>query len=239
MAETAKILSPDKTVILPVSNATCPMANMISAEELRGFKKEYPDAAVVCYVNTTADVKAESDICCTSSNAVKICESVEQERIIFVPDRNLAHYAAGKVDKEIIPWQGFCPVHDNILPEEVIAAKEKYPLAAVMAHPECRPEVLELADYAASTGQMFDIAAADKRESFIVGTEEGMIYPLKKKFPEKNFFPVRSNVVCPNMKKNNLDRVIEAMETLTPEIKMESEIIEKASLSLKRMLDVS
>ncbi|MFC2061655.1 quinolinate synthase NadA [Elusimicrobiota bacterium] len=239
MAETAKILSPDKTVILPVKEATCPMANMITAADLRKFKAEYPEAIVISYVNTTAEVKAESDICCTSANAVKVTSSVGENEVIFTPDKNLANYVSKHVNKRIIPWQGYCPVHDSITVEDIKKARELYPDAVFMAHPECRPEVLKFADHVVSTGGMFTVVEKDDSKSFIVGTEEGIIYPLKKKYPDKEFIPVRPGIVCVNMKKMTLDRVIESMEELSPEIEVPENIIEKASHALNRMLDIS
>lgn len=239
MAETAKILSPDKKVILPVMDATCPMADMITAEELREFKKEYPGSAVVTYVNTTADVKAESDICCTSSNAVKIVSSLKEDTVIFTPDENLADYVARNVNKKIIPWPGFCPIHVAIKAEEVIKTKKKYPDAVFMAHPECRREVLELADYVASTSGMFSVAEKESHRSFIVGTEEGLIYPLKKRFPDREFVPAAPGIICPNMKKMTIYKVIESMKNLSPEIELPESIIDKAYRALDRMLKIS
>jgi quinolinate synthase len=239
MAETAKILSPDKKVILPVSDATCPMAKMITADGLREFKEKHPGAPVVTYVNTTADVKAESDICCTSSNAVKIVGSLKEKDIVFTPDKNLGHYVSTKSDKNIIPWPGYCPIHESLNVEDVQRAKEAHPGAKLMAHPECRAEVLELADYVASTGQMFDVAENDSSNEFIVGTEIGMVYALKERYPGKEFYPVSRWAICPNMKKMTLDKVIESLKTLSPEIQVPEETIKKASLALMRMLDMS
>lgn len=238
MAETAKILSPDKKVILPVSDATCPMAEMITPEELAEFKAEHPGAAVVTYVNSTAAVKALSDICCTSSNAVRIVNSLEEDEVIFTPDRNLARFVSLHTSKKIIPWEGFCPVHQGIRVEDVQEAKKKYPSALFMAHPECRPEVQDMADYVVSTGQMFDVASDEDSGSFIVGTETGIIYPLSKKFPNKKFYPLKESAVCPNMKKTGLEDLLNSLRSLSPEVNVPSDIAQKAASSLRRMLEV-
>jgi len=239
MAETAKIISPEKTVILPVRNATCPMANMISASQLREYKKNHLGVPVVSYVNTTAAVKAESNICCTSSNAVKIVSSLEADKVIFTPDRNLAAYVESKTGKEILKWDGYCPIHDSISVEDVFQKKSEYPDALFMAHPECRAEVLELADYVVSTGQMFDAAASSDSKDFIIGTEKGIAYPLSRRFPEKNFVPVSQGAVCINMKKMSLDVVLLALENMEPEIELPPAVIEGASAALNRMLELS
>jgi quinolinate synthase len=239
MAETAKILSPDKKVILPVRDATCPMANMIMVDDLNRMKEQHRGVPVVTYVNTTAQIKARSDICCTSSNAVNVVNSLKSKDIIFTPDRNLGSYVSSKSDKNLILWPGFCPVHDEITREEVVNAKKNYPGAVFMAHPECRKEVLELADYIVSTGQMFSVAAESDAEIFLVGTEEGIVYPLKKKFREKEFVPVRPGIVCKNMKKITLDKVIESMKTASPEVTVPRDIIGKAARALNRMLEIS
>ncbi len=239
MAETAKVLSPDKKVILPEKGATCPMANMVTAGDLKDFKKSYPGVPVVTYVNTTADVKAESDICCTSGNAVKVVSSIKENNVIFIPDRNLGHYVSTKVDKNIILMPGFCYVHDSIRVDEVKKTLAMYPEAVFMAHPECSRDVLELANYVASTGGMFEVVKNDSSKVFLVGTEQGMIYPLKKQFPDREFIPVRKNIICNDMKKITIDKVIKSMQNLSPEINISKEIIGKASIALNRMLEVS
>lgn len=239
MAQTAKILSPQKKVILPVGNATCPMAEMITPEELEKMKKKHPKVPVVSYVNTTASIKAKSDICCTSSNAIKVIKSLDSDKVIFTPDKNLADYVGKNVDKKIIPWNGFCPVHHGITPDMIRDLKQKHPKALFMAHPECRPEVLDLADHVASTGGMFDVARTTDKEKIIVGTEEGMIYPLKKQFSEKDFIPVRPRPVCENMKKINLQAIKESIDNLSPRITIDKTVIQKASRALERMLEVS
>ncbi|MFW6134109.1 MAG: quinolinate synthase NadA [Elusimicrobiota bacterium] len=239
MAETAKILSPEKKVILPVKKATCPMANMITAKQLIDFKSKYPGAPAVSYVNTTAQVKAQSDICCTSSNAVKIVKSLKENKVIFTPDKNLASYVEENVNKEIIAWDGFCYVHNSITKQDVLKAKKEYPDYVFMAHPECRGEVLEYADYAASTGQMFDIVEKEKKKNFIVGTEQGIIYPLKKRYPDRNFVPVRQNIVCRDMEKITLDDLIESMNKISPLIDIPEDIRIKAFKALDRMMKIS
>ncbi|MGM0567770.1 MAG: quinolinate synthase NadA [Elusimicrobiota bacterium] len=238
MAETAKILSPDKKVLNPAEDATCPMADMISARELREFKEEYREAVAVSYVNTSAQVKAESDVCCTSSNCVKVVNSLSEDKVIFSPDRNLASYVRGKTDKEIIAWEGFCPVHDSIRAQEVKKTMEAHPGAPLMAHPECRADVLELADYVVSTSGMFNTPLEDKSGEFIVGTEEGLIYGLKKKFPDRQFIPAAGSIVCPNMKKMNLEKVLYSLENLKGEVELDEDVIKKASLALRRMLNI-
>lgn len=188
MAETAKILSPERTVLLPVKEAGCPMADMITAEELRELKEKYPDAKVVSYVNTNADVKAESDVCCTSANAVKVVKNVEAERIIFTPDKNLASYCQRFVDKEIIPWNGYCYVHERITKKEVLLAKKEFPDALLLVHPECNPSVIDLSDEVLSTNGMVKFSKESDKERFLMGTEEGLIYRLKKENSEKEFY---------------------------------------------------
>ena len=238
MAETAKLLSPDKKVLLPVRGATCPMSEMITPPELLDFKKDYPGAAVVSYANTTADVKAESDICCTSANAVRIVNSLSEEEIIFTPDRNLARHVALQTSKKIIPWNGFCPIHEAITASDLKEAKKRYPGALVMVHPECRPEVQDLGDFVVSTGQMFGVVEKSDSKGFIVGTESGIIYSLSKRFPTKEFFPIKESVVCPNMKKVRPENVLDSLRTLSPEINIPEEVSRKASRALRRMLEV-
>ena len=236
MAETAAILSPKKTVLLPAPDACCPMAQMISAEELRFAKARNPDAAVVCYVNTTAEVKAESDICCTSSNAVKVVNSVEQDRVIFVPDRNLGRYAARFTKKEVLPWEGFCIVHDQITPAHVAAARQAHPGAVLLVHPECRPEVIDLADHVASTSGIIRHVCTSPEQEFIIGTEVGILHRLEKECPYKRCFPLSQASVCRNMKKTDLTKVREALLTLRPRITVPEEIAVRARGAIERML---
>ena len=236
MAETAAILSPKKTVLLPAPDACCPMAQMISAEELRFAKTRNPDAAVVCYVNTTAEVKAESDICCTSSNAVKVVNSVEQDRVIFVPDRNLGRYAARFTKKEILPWEGFCIVHDQITPAHVAAARQAHPDAVLLVHPECRPAIIDLADHVASTSGIIHHVCTSKKQEFIIGTEVGILHRLLKECPEKRCFPLSQVAICRNMKKTDLKNVRDALQSLRPRITVPDEIADRARGAIERML---
>ena len=238
MAETASILSPQKTVVLPASGACCPMAHMITADQLREVKAAYPEAAAVCYVNSTAEVKAESNICCTSANGVAVVNSLDQRQIIFVPDGNLGKYVARHTKKEIIPWNGYCYVHDRYTPDEVREARRLHPKAEVLVHPECRPEVIDLADYAYSTSGMGKHAQKSIASEFIIGTEVGMLYRLKKENPDKKFYPLSEKAICENMKKTDLGKVHLALQTLEPQVKVPQEISDKARRSIERMLAV-
>ena len=239
MAESAKILSPQKTVLLPEIHAGCPMADMVTAEDLRSLKRDHPNAAVVCYINTSAAVKAESDICCTSSNAVKVIQSLAEEEIIFVPDKNLGNYIARKVpEKRMIIWDGFCVTHHRVTLEEVQKAKEAHPDAVLLVHPECRPEVVELADFVGSTRQIIDFAAVSKEKKFIIGTEMGVLYSLKRNSPEKTFYLLSPGLICPNMKKTRLESVYNALKQMRYTIELEEEIMIKARTTLERMLKV-
>ncbi|UCH32487.1 MAG: quinolinate synthase NadA [Candidatus Bathyarchaeota archaeon] len=239
MAETASILSPDKIVLIPDKKAGCPMANMISAERLHSLRAKHPKATVVSYVNSTAEVKAESDICCTSANAVRVVKSREEKDIIFVPDKYLAAYVAGFVEKEIIPWNGFCPTHVKILPEHVTRQKELHPEAEVIVHPECTPPVIELADEVLSTGGMCKHAKKSAFSEMIVGTEIGLLYRLRKENPKKKFYPASDKAICPNMKKISLDKILWALQDMKPEVKVPEEIRVQAKKALDRMLAVS
>jgi quinolinate synthase len=238
MAESASILSPEKTVLMPELSAQCPMAAMITPELLRREKEKYPDAAVVCYVNTPASVKAESDICCTSSNAIKVVNSLNEEEIIFVPDKNLALYVAAHTKKKIIPWNGYCPTHHLILPGDILLEKEEHPDAEVLVHPECRPDVVSLADRVLSTEGMLKYARLSSSKKFIIGTEVGLLHRLSKENPDKTFIPATRYAVCPNMKMNTLHSIIRALEKNEHAIKVPEEIRLKAKLALDRMLDV-
>ncbi len=239
MAESAKILSPQKTVLLPEISAGCPMADMVTAEELRTLKRDHPNAAVVCYINTSAAVKAESDICCTSSNAVKVIQSQTEEEIIFVPDKNLGNYIAKKVpEKKMIIWDGYCVTHHRVTLEDVQKAKEAHPDAVLLVHPECRPEVVELADFVGSTRQIIDFAAASKEKKIIIGTEIGVLFSLKKNSPEKTFYLLSPGLICPNMKKTRLESVYTALTEMRYAIELEEEIMRKARTTLERMLKV-
>lgn len=238
MAETAAILSPQKKVVLPAKDAWCPMAHMITPEQLQEMKALYPDAATVCYVNSTAEVKAESDVCCTSANGVQVVNSLEQDRVIFVPDRNLASYVSRFTKKQIIPWNGYCYVHDRFTPDEIRAARELHPNAEVLVHPECRPEVIDAADYVFSTSGMGRHARTSEAREFVIGTELGMIYRLKKDNPLKEFYPLSNKAVCQNMKKTSVDKVLRALQTLEPRVTVPPEIASRARGSIERMLAV-
>ncbi len=237
MAETASILCPDKTVLTPEVNAGCPMADMITAQGLRDLRKEHPEDPVVCYVNTPADVKAESDICCTSANAVRIVESTMEPEVIFVPDKYLAHYVSTKTKKEIIPWKGFCPTHIKILPEHVKKQKQLHPRAEVIVHPECTPPVIALADKVLSTGGMCRYARKSSSPEIIVGTEIGLLHRLKKENPEKRFYPASELAVCPNMKLITLEKVFWSLEDMIHEIRVPQNIRIKAKMAVDRMLE--
>ncbi len=239
MAESAAILSPHKTVLLPEENAGCPMADMVSAEELRAKKQQLPGAVVVAYVNTSAEVKAESDICCTSANAVKIVQSVpEDKQIIFIPDKNLGMYVANKTGRPMVLWEGWCNTHDWVTPDEVRRAKEEHPEALVLIHPECRPEVTAMADYVSSTTGLIKFAKESDARQFIVGTESGILHQLYKQCPGKEFYLATKRLVCPNMKATTLDKVKRSLETLQPQITVAPEIREKALACLEQMLAV-
>ncbi|MDD1695980.1 MAG: quinolinate synthase NadA [Methanoregula sp.] len=236
MAETAAIISRDKTVLLPAPEACCPMAEMITADELRHMKSVHTDAAVVCYVNTSAEVKAESDICCTSSNAVKIVNSVKEEQVIFVPDRNLGKYVQRFTAKEILPWEGFCIVHDQITPGHVSEARKLHPDAILLVHPECRPEVIDLADQVASTSGIIRYVCNSPEEEFIIGTEAGILHRFIRECPSKKCYPLSTAAICRNMKKTDLIKVRDTLITLQPQITVPEEIADRARCAIERML---
>jgi len=238
MAETASILCSDKVVLLPDMNAGCPMANMITAERLRERKRELPKAAVVCYVNSTAEVKAESNICCTSANAVKVIESLDAEEILFVPDQYLGHYISTKSDKKMFLWPGYCPTHIRIRPEYITEFRQEYPQAKAVVHPECRPEVIALADEVLSTGGMCQYARRDDVSQMTVGTEIGIIHRLKKENPGKKFIPASESAVCPNMKLITLEKVLWSLEEMAPQVRVSEEIRLEAKAAVDRMIEV-
>ena len=238
MAETASILCPDKIVLLPVMEAGCPMANMIRAEDLRKMKKEHPGAVIVCYINTTAEVKAESDICCTSANAVRLVQRLEAREIIFVPDQYLGHYVSTKTGKKMILWPGYCPTHVRIQAEDIHRLRKMYPRAEVMVHPECRPEVVAIADFVLSTGGMIRHAKSSQAAEIIVGTEIGLIYRLRKENPDKVFIPISEQAVCPNMKMITLENILWSMEDMSPRVKVAEDIRLKAKKAVDRMIEV-
>lgn len=237
MAESAKILNPAKVVLHPEQNARCPMAAMCDPKALRLLKKDFLRAEVVAYVNTTAECKAEADICCTSSNAVKVVNSLESDLVIFVPDENLASFVQRSTEKDIIPWPGYCPTHDAITVEKLSKLKEEHPGAAILVHPECRPEVIDMADAVRSTEGMLNYIKDSPKTEFIIGTEQDMIHRLKKANPDKTFYAV-TGAVCPTMKLITLDNIIAALETMAPEVLLDPVLMERAKRPLQRMLDI-
>jgi quinolinate synthase len=240
MAETAALLSPNKTVIMPDEHAGCPMASMITARELKEKKKLYPNARVVCYVNTTAAVKAESDICCTSSNAVKIVSSIpEDEDIIFVPDKSLGAYVSSCLDREMIYWEGYCPTHHRILADQIVQMKSEHPEAEVVVHPECTPDVIALADHVASTTGILNYAKSSNSKEFVIGTEIGILHRMKKENPDKTFMPVTPLSDCPNMKLNTLEKLLWSLEDIQFVVTVPEEIAIEARKAIQRMLDLS
>jgi len=238
MAETASILCPDKVVLLPDAHAGCPMADMITAERLREKKKEHPQAVVVCYINSSAEVKAESDICCTSANAVGIIESLDAEEILFVPDQYLGHYVSTRTGKNMILWPGFCPTHVRITPERIKELKQENPRARAVVHPECRPEVIALADETLSTGGMCRYAQRDDVREMIVGTEIGIIHRLRKENPGKRFIPVSEQAICPNMKSITLEKILWCLEEMEPQVKVPGRIRVRAKAVVDKMLRI-
>ena len=240
MAETASILNPAKIVLLPVREAGCPLADMITARKVREEREKNPDAAVVCYVNSTADVKAESDICCTSSNAVQIVKSVKNKKVIFVPDKNLGLYVQSQLPgKELILWPGYCSTHIALYEEDISRAKNKVPDAEVLVHPECNPEVVNPADRVLSTAGMLKYAKSSGAKRFIIGTERGLLYKLEKDNPDKEFILPSSRLICPSMKLTTLGWLYRALETMQYEIKVPADISQRAMKPLQRMLEVS
>ena len=238
MAETAKILSPDKTVILPDPKAGCPMADMITADQLREFKSQHPGLPVVAYVNTSAEVKAESTICCTSANAVKIVESVGADTVLFVPDKCLAAYVASKASTRVIPYPGYCPTHHRILASDVLRTKREHPEALVLAHPECTMDVIKLADGVESTSGMIRCVGESSAREFILCTERGLFHRLKKENPGKLFHNPTSLNICPNMKRITLEKVLWSLEDMQFEIELPRETIEKARTAIEGMIAI-
>lgn len=239
MAETAKALSPLKKVILPRLESGCLMADMINIEELRKFKEMHNNAPVVCYVNSTADIKAESDICCTSSNAVQVIRSLPDEKILFVPDRGLGAYASTQVpEKEIISYYGYCPTHMRITCDDIEAMKKEFPDAEILAHPECHLEVIKMADFVGSTSGIMKRAKASSSKIFIIATETGVVERLKRDIPDKEFILASSRAICPNMKWNTLEDILHSLETESPEITVPATLIDKVYVPIKKMLEV-
>jgi quinolinate synthase len=239
MAETASIASPDKTVLIPRLDAGCPMADMITPEALKSRLAALGEIPVVTYVNSSASVKAHSTICCTSANAVAVVNSLVEDEILMTPDRNLCQYAASKSTKRIHCWHGYCPIHDRLSAEDVLNAKAAHPEALFMAHPECRPEVLALADAALSTSGMLNFAKHSDKRSFIVGTEEGLIYPLQKANPNKSFYRASEYMVCEDMKRTTLGDVLRAIRAMTYEVKVNEKVRIPASRAVERMLEIT
>lgn len=238
MAESAAILAPEKTVLLPRADAGCPMADMVTPEGVRAMRAQHPGAPVVTYVNSTAAVKAESDICFTSANAVRVVNSLAESEVILVPDRNLGQYIAGHTAKRCHLWDGYCPTHERLSVAEVRQALADYPQAVFMAHPECPPEILALAHHICSTSGMYVYARQHPARQFIVGTEMGILYRLRLENPEKEFILPSSRLICPNMKLTTLEDVYEALRTLQPRISVPADVRERAKLALDRMLAV-
>jgi quinolinate synthase len=238
MAESAAILSPDKIVLLPRPDAGCPMADMVTPEGLREMKGRHPGATVVTYVNSSAAVKAESDICCTSANAVKVVNSVESPEVILVPDRNLGYYIASQTEKVCHFWEGYCPTHERLEVAEVRRAIDEHPDALFMAHPECPPAILAMAHHITSTSGMYDFARTSPARRIIVGTEAGILYRLRKENPQKEFILPSSRLICPNMKLTSLEDLLKSLQTMSPEISVPEPVRGKARTALERMLAV-
>ncbi|MBU0972049.1 MAG: quinolinate synthase NadA [Proteobacteria bacterium] len=239
MAETAYILSPDKSVLLPNPDAGCPMADMVDPAALRARKKELGNLPVVTYVNSSAAVKAVSDICCTSANVIKVTNSIAADEILMTPDKNLALYAAANTDKKIHLWEGYCPFHNTLTVEDVTCAKAAHPKALFIAHPECPPKILELADSVQSTSGMIRFAGQSTSDQFILGTETGLIYPISKAHPHKKFYPASGKMFCPDMKKITLNHVAASLENLTGEIKVPEDIRLAALGSVQKMINLN
>ena len=239
MAETAKILAPDKTVLIPEPQAGCPMADMITADELRAWRAQYPGVPAVTYVNSSAEVKAESDVCVTSANAVEVVRRLGASRVLFAPDRNLGTWIASKLPEvEFVLWEGFCPTHDQVSAEQVLTASAAHPEAAIIAHPECRPEVSALADEVLSTSQMLAYAASSSAKSFIVVTEEGLLHGLKKAAPGKEFINLTPRMICPNMKLTTLDKVRDSLALHQFEVTVPEDVRVRALAAVERMVSV-
>ena len=239
MAESASIISPEKLVLLPVPDAMCPMADMVTVESLRCLKEKNPDAAVVCYVNSSAAVKAESDICCTSANAINVVNSIENQEIIFIPDKNLGKFVSLHTNKKIHIWPGFCHVHDSIRAEDIDKLKRMHQGVEFLAHPECRPEVLNLADGILSTSGIINEAEKSSSKEFIIGTEKEIVQNLKRKYPDKKFYPASEKALCYNMKKVTLESILNSLQNMEYELHIPSHIKMKAKKALDRMLGIN
>lgn len=240
MGESAKILNPDRTVIMPDQKADCPMAHMVDVEKIEEMRKKYDDLAVVCYINSTAEIKAHSDVCVTSSNAVKIVKALPNKNIFFIPDRNLAHYIAGLVpEKNFIYNEGFCIVHEYMEVEEIKAAKAAHPEAEVLSHPECPAKVLELSDFVGSTSEIIEQAGKSDAKEFIICTESGVLYELQKRNPEKKFYFTETTPICRNMKKVTLEKVLHVLKTGENEVFVDDKLREESKKPLERMLELA
>lgn len=239
MAETAAIINPDRTVLLSEGSAGCPLADMINIDELRGWRQRYPGASVVCYINSSAESKAESDVCCTSANSDKVVNSVTNDDIIFIPDQNLGAYTATKTKKRLILYPGFCYVHHRLKPEQVKLAKQLHPEAQVLVHPECQLEVIALAEAALSTSQMLRYVKASTHQSFIIGTEEGLLHRLRLENPDKSFYLISNSQICTDMKKTTLETVVRTMELRQNIVTVPEEVRLKAKQAVDQMLAVS
>lgn len=240
MAESAKIFSPNKKVLLPVYNAGCPMADMIDVDQLRMLKKEYPNSPVVCYINSPAEVKAESDICCTSSNAIKIVKSIDSDKVLFIPDQNLGNYVAKHVpEKDIICWKGFCITHCRVRSDELYMVRRHMGEIKILVHPECNPDVVEKADFVGSTAQIIKYVNKSNEKKFVIGTEMGILHSLRKQNPNKEFYLLSSSLICTNMKKTRLKDIYTALRDEIYEIKIDKNIMKAARNSLEMMLKIS
>lgn len=240
MGESAKILNPNKTVIMPDITADCPMAHMVEIEKIRQVREMFPDVAVVCYVNSTAEIKSYSDVCVTSSNAIKVVKALPNKDIFFIPDNNLAAYVAKQVpEKHFIFNDGFCPIHKEITKEHILEAKAKHPNTPVLTHPECVEEVLEVSDFIGSTSEIIDYATKSENKEFVIATETGVFYELQQKNPDKIFYSVKGDQICPDMKKITVDNVLKALENFEPEVVMDDDTIERANAPLVQMLELA
>ena len=239
MAESAAILSPERTVLLSEADAGCPMADMIGEADLREWKERYPEAAVVCYVNSSAVVKALSDVCCTSANGLEVVQTLPNDEVLFIPDRHLGHYVSTKTDKRMILYPGFCPPHQRLIPRHIEHAKELHPDAVVLVHPECSAEVIARADAALSTSQMIRYVKESDSRTFLIGTEEGLLHGLRKENPQKAFHLLTTGLLCPDMKKTTLKSVVRTMEERRNVVRVAEEVRVKAKLALDRMLEVT
>lgn len=239
MGESAAIMNPNKKVLMPDLNADCAMAHMVDIAKIKELRNRYEDLAVVCYINSTAEIKTYSDVCVTSANAVKVVRNLPNQNIFFIPDGNLGQYVKEQVtEKNIILNKGYCPIHAAITKEEVLEAKEKYPNAKFLVHPECKKEVVEEADYVGSTSGIIDFVARDDSKEYIIGTENGVLYDLKKKNPEKKYYPVRNDFICADMKQVSIEKVLYVLENEANVVRVQEEVAKKALVPLEKMLEI-